>query len=79
MEDIDGDIMEGVEETKGSSKKDKKEIITASKSKDDIWMEETRLIDGDQMDNVEQANASPLKKESKRRQEIILIFSQQVT
>ena len=52
---IGGDGIGGVEETKGYSKKDKKE---GSKSKDDIWMEETRLIDGNHLDNVEQANAS---------------------
>ena len=70
---IDGD---GMEKTKGSPKKDKK-IVTASK--DDIKMEGDRLIDGDQMEDAEESNASQLKKDTKRRQEIILIFSQQVT
>ena len=71
----DGDRMEGVEKSKKDKKKEQEEIVTVSK--DDIRVEEDHLIDGDQMDEIEKSNASP-KKDKNSRQEITLIFAEQV-
>ena len=67
--------MDGGEDTKGFSKREKKkegeEIVTAGK--DDMRMEEDRLINGDEMEKTEESKESP-----KKEQQIIFIFSQQV-